>query len=186
MSINLILSVLLNDTFKIFWLGLALFVAGVLEALLWKTPLLQFCDRPIQVQWFGENKKWRGLITLPFTHLLSVLLFRYLETDIFGFPVYWEALTSLNILVYGLLGGFIFNLSELPNSFIKRRLNIASGDESHPLFYWIDHMDSTYGILLFAYFCCGFSLHLVVTGLILSPFLFMGATWFRRKLGLKV
>ncbi|MEC4894069.1 MAG: CDP-archaeol synthase [Oscillatoria sp. PMC 1051.18] len=185
MDIALISAIFLNDTLKIIWLGSALFLAGVWEALLWKSSWFQFCNYPINVQVFGENKKWRGLITLPLTHLVSVFVFQYLETELFHFPASLICFSSLNLVSYGLLVGLIFNLSELPNSFLKRRLNIPPGDESNPLFYLLDNLDSTYGTLLLWYLYFHFPLHLISTGLIVSPLLFFGATWIRRQLKLK-
>ncbi len=80
---------------------------------------------------------------------------------------------------------YIVNLSELPNSFIKRRLDIPPGDESSKVFYLIDHMDSTYGVLILWYLYFHFPFHLIITGIIVTPLLFMGATELRKKLGLK-
>ncbi|MEC4990340.1 MAG: CDP-archaeol synthase [Oscillatoria sp. PMC 1068.18] len=185
MNFAIIWTIFLNDTLNIIWLGSALFLAGILEALLWKTSWFQFCNYPIQVQLFGENKKWRGLITLPLTHLLSVFLLQDIETTFFHFPTKIIGFSSFNILSYGLLVGLIFNLSELPNSFLKRRFDISPGDESNHFFYLLDQLDSTYGTLLLWYFYFNFPLHLIFTGVIISPLLFIGATWVRRQLKLK-
>lgn len=176
---------ILQDSSNIAWLGCALFLAGILESLLWRTSLFNFCNYPIQPQWFGENKKWRGLITLPLTHLLSVYLFQALDTQFLHVSDPIISFASLDCLSYGLLTGLVFNLSELPNSFIKRRLSIPSGDESNVFFYFMDHIDSTYGTLLLWYIGFCFPLHLILTGLLISPLLFIGATWIRRKLHLK-
>ena len=172
------------DSLNLLWLALSLFIAGVIEAFLWKTTAFQLLNIPIQAEWFGVNKKWRGLISLPLAMVISVGLLALVETFI-AVPSEVILFSEFNILKFGLLVGFIFNLSELPNSFVKRRLNIPPGDENSKLFYFIDHMDSTYGVLILWYFYFHFPLHFIITGLIMTPLLFMGATELRKKLGLK-
>ena len=177
--------VFLADTLNLLWLALSLFLAGVIEAFLWKTTPFQLLNIPIQTQWFGANKKWRGLISLPLAMVVSVYVFKLWEL---GFPALTRqaiAFSNFNLIEFGLLMGFIFNLAELPNSFIKRRLDIPPGDESSKVFYFIDHMDSTYGVLILWYFYFHFPLHFILTSLIVTPLLFMGATELRKKLGLK-
>ena len=175
----------LFDTLNLLWLAIGLFIAGILEAFLWKTPLFQLLNIPIQTQWFGANKKWRGLVSLPLAMLVSVYFISFIEKLIPNLPPDAILFSNFNLLEFGLLVGFIFNLSELPNSFIKRRLDIPPGDESSKIFYFIDHMDSTYGVLILWYFYFHFPLHFIVTGAIITPLLFMGATELRKKLGLK-
>ena len=172
------------DTLNLLWLALSLFIAGIIEAFLWKTAPFQLLNFPIQKQWFGTNKKWRGLISLPIAMVASVYLLKQIEMTSF-FPHTAISFADFNLLEFGLLVGFIFNLSELPNSWLKRRLNIPPGDESSKIFYFIDHMDSTYGVLILWYFYFHFPLHSIATGLIVTPLLFMGATELRKQLGLK-
>lgn len=175
----------IQDTLNITWLGLGLFAAGILEAFLWKTSLFQPLNKPIQRQWFGANKRWRGLVSLPLTGALSTCLFHYFEGHLFSQTAPLILFSNFDCLEYGLLVGFIFNLAELPNSFIKRRLNIPPGDESRKSVFIIDHMDSTYGVLMLWYFYFNFPAHLIWTGLFVFPALFMGATVIRKSLGLK-
>ena len=173
------------DTLNLLWLALSLFVAGAIEAFLWKTSPFQALNVPIQTTWFGANKKWRGLISLPIAMLISVCLFKAIEMLIPALSRQEFAFSNFNTTEFGLLVGFVFNLAELPNSFIKRRLAIPPGDENSKLFYFIDHMDSTYGVLILWYFYFRFPLHFVIVGLIVTPLLFMGATELRKKLGWK-
>lgn len=173
------------DSLNLLWLALSLFIAGVIEAFLWKTSFFQLLNHPIQTEWFGANKKWRGLISLPIAMIVSVYLLSLVERLVPIFSQVEISFTDFNLLEFGLLVGFVFNLSELPNSFIKRRLNIPPGDETSKLFYFVDHMDSTYGVLILWYCYFHFPLHFIVTGLIVTPLLFMGATEVRKHLGLK-
>ena len=173
------------DTLNLLWLALSLFIAGVIEAFLWKTSPFQALNIPIQTAWFGANKKWRGLISLPIAMLISVCILKTVEILIPALSRQTISFSNFNLIEFGLLVGFIFNLAELPNSFVKRRLNIPPGDENNKFFYFIDHMDSTYGVLILWYFYFHFPLHFILTGLIVTPLLFMGATELRKKLGLK-
>ena len=174
-----------TNTLNLLWLALSLFIAGVIEAFLWKTSPFQALNFPIQTSWFGANKKWRGLISLPIAMVASVYLLNLVEILIPALAQQSISFSHFNLIKFGLLVGFIFNLSELPNSFVKRRLDIPPGDENNKLFYFIDHMDSTYGVLILWYFYFHFPLHFIVTGLVITRLLFMGATELRKKLGLK-
>lgn len=173
------------DTLNLLWLALSFFLAGVLEAFLWKTLPFQMLNIPIQTQLFGANKRWRGLVSLPFAMVISVYFLSLAETFVPTLDQQLISFSSFNLVKFGLLVGFIFNLSELPNSFVKRRLKIPPGDENSKIFYFVDHMDSTYGVLILWYFYFHFPLHFIATGLIVTPLLFMGATELRKKLGLK-
>ena len=179
------ISFFIPDTLNLLWLAIGLFIAGVIEAFLWKTSVFQLLNFPIQTQWFGANKKWRGLVSLPLAMVASVFLLQLLEELLPRLSQDVILFSNFNLLEFGILVGLIFNLSELPNSFVKRRLEIPPGDESSKIFYFIDHMDSTYGVLLLWYFYFHFPLHFIITGLIVTPLLFMGATELRKKLGLK-
>lgn len=173
------------DTLNLLWLAIGLFLAGVIEAFLWKTSVFQLLNIPIQTQWFGANKKWRGLVSLPLAMVASVFLLQLFEKLLPRLSQDVILFSNFNLLEFGLLVGLIFNLSELPNSFVKRRLDIPPGDESSKIFYFVDHMDSPYGVLILWYFYFHFPLHFIITGLIVTPLIFMGATELRKKLGLK-
>jgi hypothetical protein len=176
--------ILLWDILNIVWLALGLFLAGIIEGFLWKTQWFALANQPINKELFGENKRWRGLITLPLTNTISTFLFQLLE-KFFPLGDNFIFFSNFNFIEYGLLVGFIFNLSELPNSFVKRRLKIPPGDESNRMIYFIDHMDSTYGVLILYWLYFKFPFHFIATGLILAPILFIGATWVRKRIGLK-
>ncbi len=183
-------SLMILDLINISILAIVLFIAAILEAFLWKTPVFKYLDIPINTQLFGANKKWRGLISLPITTVISAYLVFFAVDYLFTYFSTTDDRTNLllwqnNILVLGLLIGFIFNLSELPNSYIKRKLDIPPGDESSKLFFFIDHMDSPYGVILLLWLFYRVPFHFVINWLWLTPLLFIAATWLRKKLGLK-
>ena len=180
-----VLAITTQDTVNIIWLYLSLFIASIPEPFLWKTRLFTLFNVPIQAQWFGGNKRWRGLISLPLLTAASVCLLQPIEAYLFPRSTPLILFSNFNGLEYGLLVGFVFNLAELPNSFVKRRLQIPPGDESHLVFFWADHMDSTYGVLILWWAYFKFPLHLIGTGLVVAPLLFIVGTWIRKQLGLK-
>jgi CDP-archaeol synthase len=175
---------LFQDILNLIWMGLGLLLAGIIEGYLWKTTWFNYFNYPINKELFGENKRWRGLITLPLTNTLSTFLFQLLEQQTF-IGHFIKVFSKYNFLEYGLLVGFVFNLAELPNSYIKRRLKIPPGDESNKIAFLIDHIDSTYGVLLLYWLYFKFSFHFIATGFIVAPLLFIIATWIRKKMGLK-
>ena len=97
---------------------------------------------------FGDNKTARGFVVMiPATALAFLVL------SLAGFHTKgaWP-LTPSQFLGLGLLAGAGCMLGELPNSFIKRQLRIpagcpAAGPVARPLFFLVDRLDSTLGVL---------------------------------------
>ncbi|MEM9137877.1 MAG: CDP-archaeol synthase [Cyanobacteria bacterium P01_F01_bin.42] len=183
------LQLILQDIGNLGWLLLALLIAGILEYFAWKTPVFQWLNVPIQRDWFGENKRWRGLFSLPLMQLAPVYGFAAIESYFHlaqsEFLQGWTLFSNFNLWQYALISGFIFNLAELPNSFIKRRFGIAPGEASGWGSFIGDHVDSTYGLLLAWLVIFHFPWHLVLVGAIACPLLFMASTLFRQRVGLK-
>lgn len=136
---------------------------------------------------FGDNKTWIGFI--------SMILFCSLFQVAGGMLCNNFRLNEMNDLYrcndnnivfsmcFGCLIGFIYMLCELPNSFIKRRLNIAPGTTKTGLvgaiFFIIDQIDSLVGVMfvlyLFSdfgllkyvsYVCIGAATHIVINSLL--------------------
>lgn len=104
---------------------------------------------------FGDNKTLRGVI--PFVPL-CVLMFATMgsllsiPTANFLSAIDWNLRPQEWSLV-GLIAGSGYVLGELPNSFIKRQLDIkpgemASGRLSKPLLFVVDQVDSVIGVLV--------------------------------------
>lgn len=105
---------------------------------------------------FGDNKTWVGFI--------SMIIFCIIFQLIWGILTLYTSLKTRNemyvvfdnTLLFNILSGFLFGLAymvcELPNSFIKRRLNIESGKTDKGLkgivFFVIDQIDSLIGVFL--------------------------------------
>ncbi|MEO1465371.1 MAG: CDP-archaeol synthase, partial [Cyanobacteria bacterium J06633_1] len=104
---------LISDTLNLLWLALSLFIAGVIEAFLWKTAPFELLNVPIQTAWFGANKKWRGLVSLPIAMLISVYLLNSVEALIPALAQQTISFSNFRLIEFGLLVGFVFNLAEL-------------------------------------------------------------------------
>jgi len=108
---------------------------------------------------FGDNKTWKGLIlSTILCALVSIiwgLICRYIP--IIGehnwLYMYNENTILFNVLV-GALYGLAYALFELPNSFLKRRLDIKPGHTiktngiKKKIFFIIDQIDSGIGTTL--------------------------------------
>ena len=98
---------------------------------------------------FGRNKTARGFIVMiPATAAAFFTLSLATHPDAHGL---W-ALTPFQYAALGLLAGAGFMAGELPNSFIKRQLDIAPGRSAAgrlagPLSFVVDRVDSVLGAL---------------------------------------
>jgi hypothetical protein len=76
---------------------------------------------------FGDNKTWRGALLMCSGVLLASLVLSL-------WPWWWDRLPDgihdAGPALYGLLVGLGVVLGELPNSFLKRQLDIAPGTQS--------------------------------------------------------
>lgn len=112
---------------------------------------------PISIPLFGLNKTFRGIVVLPI--ITGVIA---LNNSIFFGP--FETTVWYDFFV-GLGLGIAYILSELPNSFLKRKLGIASGQQSkrYSLVQTIiDKSDSLIGVLGFYYFVITISFNAIL------------------------
>ena len=124
------------------FLILPLLFAGLSFVLVIKLKLFEFLKIPLDFglkinakRVFGDNKTFLGLTIMP----LATLFWGTIINLLLQYPI--------NNFWLFLLPGFFYVLGELPNSFIKRRLNIAPGRVANTtglrtLFWWIDKYDS--------------------------------------------
>ncbi|MBM4253004.1 MAG: CDP-archaeol synthase [Deltaproteobacteria bacterium] len=104
-------------------------------------------DRPI----FGPNKTVAGLVVMPPATALAFCVVGILAPGVLAAAGWPTGLVTLTELGFG--AGLAYMLGELPNSFIKRRLNIAAGANGKGLigvfFRVFDQLDSVVAALLF-------------------------------------
>jgi CDP-archaeol synthase len=108
------------------WVFLPALGAPLAHAPVLHADLAPALKRPISRRLFGENKTWRGAVVMTGgTIAAAVVLGRV--------PAYRRRLpkpvaTAPPVVVGGLLGVAVW-LGELPNSFFKRRIGIAPGQQ---------------------------------------------------------
>ncbi len=117
-----------------------------------------FRGKPI----FGANKIYAGIVSAGVGNMLVLGI----QTDVLHHVAWCRSLElfdygRVNGWLLGLLVGVLASLSELPNSFAKRRIDVAPGalasGATRAIFYFMDQVDSVVGAWI------GFSLALPAT-----------------------
>ncbi len=139
--------------------------SGIANMVFCKYPIAQRLTIPMDAgkllsdgkRLFGQNKTWKGFIgMILFGGLFQVIwglvlkMIPSLESLNLFYGVYVNSI--LNNLWIGLLLGLAYVLFELPNSFMKRRLEIKPGQTATNQWKWffvfIDQADSLLGCAL--------------------------------------
>ncbi len=103
---------------------------------------------------FGANKMLRGLIVMPLAAASTFSIFGAVRER---FPSWLAAgmwdLTRGEYALLGLTCGLAFMISELPNSFLKRQLDVPPGEVPSQAWlklfcFVLDRCDSTFGVML--------------------------------------
>ena len=164
-----------------FYLHIPIVIGGVLHMVVVSKQYWPNLAVAIYSPWFGANKTWRGMITVPvLTALGAICLWpvnTYLSLNILGQSVF-------DLFSAGILAGLGYVLAELPNSFIKRRLGIGAGEVPTRGKYIVilaDQLDSGIGFSLAYYWYLQLSMVQVlvcalsfpITALIVKRLLFM-------------
>lgn len=143
--------------------GIPFILAGLIHIFVIKYNLLRpLADLPLDFglelrgkRTFGSHKTVRGAVTM----VASVTIFTFLQAIAVRHSNLAAELVIVDYdrvspLAWGLLLGTGCVVGELPNSFIKRQLNIDPGNQApgilKPIFWFTDQVDSLIGILLLA------------------------------------
>jgi len=124
--------------------------SNVIHMILVKKNVLPKLLIPISEPLFGANKTWRGVAIVS---VLNAIFFWLVNLCI---PTF----THSEALLFGAILGLLYVLFELPNSWLKRRLGIASGQAATKnawLFMLLDKSDSALGIALGSKFLFNFT-----------------------------
>ena len=142
---------------------LPLIFGGIANMIFTKTPIYKKWKKPIDnykttksgKRYLGDNKTWIGFLSM----IIFVAVFQVafgLLNDILSishmndFYAVYDNSIIYNLIV-GAASGFIYMLFELPNSFIKRRIDIPSGKTvggfRGVLFFVVDQIDSLIGVM---------------------------------------
>ena len=135
---------------------------------------------------FGENKTYLGFIVMPFFTLAAGFLLKR-PFAAFVTPVIDES--PEDVLKFGLLG-FAFALGELPNSFIKRQLDIPPGARGQTrylrmIFDVFDAIDSLLAVGLVYIFIFGVPFYPLIFLLPIGGAIHLGTDLWMRRLRLK-
>jgi hypothetical protein len=115
----------------------------------------------------GENKTWRGVIAVGFGTALGFLLrAEWSGASRLATEPAWLHQPSASTFAFGLFVGVSAMLFELPNSFVKRQLDIRPGAQGRrttgAIFYIIDQIDMLVGICLALAFAVPISLEFIL------------------------
>ena len=144
-----------------------LILGGIANMIFTKTNFYRKYKKPIDCnkvlsdnkRLFGDNKTWIGFISMIIFCVMSQV-FWGIVCNVFSLNKMNDLYITQNNnflfnLLYGLLFGFVYMIFELPNSFIKRRLDIADGKTATGLkgivFFIIDQIDSLIGVMFLIY-----------------------------------
>lgn len=139
--------------------------AGATNMVFVKTSLLKRLDRPMDgglllrdgKRLFGANKTWKGFIGMIVITAFWLAAAGWLAEHIpavqrLSLISFEEFAPPFNVWFFGAVWGLAYVLAELPNSFLKRRIDIPPGKNASGvkgfLFLVIDQADSVIGCVL--------------------------------------
>jgi CDP-diglyceride synthetase len=144
-----------------------------------KKDLLSFAAKPISVSLFGAGKTYRAFIVLPVICGLASLSLR---CAVLHEPDRWWS------YCVGFILGLAYLVGEFPNSFIKRRLGIASGAH-HPHYKLlqniVDKSDSLFVACITYFFISYISVAMTVLLFAVSFFIHVTFSWLLVQLRVK-
>ena len=130
---------------------LPLVLSNIIHMVIVKLNYFQFLSIPLCTKLFGINKTWRGFILVSVLNsLLCWMIYLVLKSEMVSNPLFT-----------GFLLGVFYMLFELPNSFLKRRVGIGSGEKANGIksfFIILDKTDSAFGVSLISYFLFSLSI----------------------------
>lgn len=142
---------LLIEPLRFAWLAAPVVVAAIVHLVVLRFHWLEPLRVPLDggARWrgrrvFGDNKTVRGaLVMIAVSMAIAVLqgMVRIPALEYFDYG-------TMNLPLLGMLLGLGFVVGELPNSFIKRQLDVAPGVHGGPWHAVADHLDSVIGALL--------------------------------------
>ena len=145
---------------------LPVILAGIMNMVWCKLNICTFLKRPVDFgrnfsdgrRIFGDNKTFKGFFGMILFGIIFSVLWGLLSTKSEALTLYnyfyrnYSNSPLYNVLT-GTLMGFAYALFELPNSFLKRRLNITPGKNDisgmkRIFFVFLDQADSIFGCVL--------------------------------------
>ena len=166
-------------TYQILFLASPLLLVAIAHGFCIKYDWLSGLKRPLDLgvrfrgrRFFGDQKTWRGLVINVVFCTVGTMIQAWLQGK--GYLPSWILLLDYHKYRYivGLLLGLGMTVGELPNSFIKRQLDIPPGKRKEgPVgvaFFLFDQVDLTIGIWIFLFFLIRPSLLMVLWSFLLT------------------
>lgn len=181
---------------QLLWLAVPVSLCGLVHLAVLKRdwlPALRRAPLDFGATWrghrvFGANKTWRGAVVMIGGCAAFAACFGWLDARVLQLPPAIP-FAGQHPLAWGALLGLGYIVGELPNSFLKRQLDIAPGAAgvglSGRVFWVIDQLDSLAGILLCVLPVWQPSLALVAVGVTLMLVLHPVSAWIMVLAGLK-
>jgi hypothetical protein len=142
---------LLLEPVRFAWFAAPVVVAALVHVLVLKFRWLELLRVPLDggATWrgrriFGDNKTVRGAVVMIGVATAAAALQGVVRVPSLEYFDYGTA----NLPLLGLLMGIGFVVGELPNSFIKRQLDVAPGAHAGIVHTLADQLDSVIGALL--------------------------------------
>jgi hypothetical protein len=153
------MSTQIDEFLKLSYLMLPLLVGLAVHGVCIKFGWLSWLTPPIDAgatlrgrHLFGENKTWRGVVAVAFGTAIGFGLQVVLHGIGVGRRVELLNYSDPRVVGLGFAMGAAAMLSELPNSFLKRQLEIAPGAPARGVlsgaFYALDQIDMLLGVWL--------------------------------------
>jgi len=168
---------MINLIFSSLYFILPAYIANTFPVLFKWLPL----GAPINKQLLGENKTWRGFYTGYFGALIVLFIQFYLQKSGTILAATLLNYENINLFLYAFLFGIGALTGDLIKSFFKRRLKIAPGQPWIPF----DQLDLVIGSLIFLAPFYVPAWQVILTVLICTPLLHLGANWIAYKTKLK-
>lgn len=183
---------------QVLWFAAPVIAAGLIHIGVIKAGLLPALARiPLdggatlrQRRILGANKSLRGALVMPAATIGCTLLQAALVEEFsWARELSFVDFHRVSPLVWGTLLGVGYVVGELPNSFLKRQLDIAPGAAARgargPVFWFLDQVDSLIGLLLFLSLVWVPPIRVVIALLALTLVVHPATSWLMVRLKLK-
>lgn len=193
---------MLKTILSMYITALPVILAGILNMLCVKQKWFKRYAKPLdrgtllrdKKRIFGDNKTDLGIFTMIVCSIITHIIWGEIcKNTVWGIElnklyVNYENVITYNIIV-GVLMGIAYMLFELPNSFIKRRINIPDGKTLTGIkgktFMIIDQIDSMFGIALILVITSSISILEYLNYVILGGMTHITVNWILHKLKIR-
>jgi len=173
---------MLKLTCQILFLEFPLILAAIAQGFCIKYDWLHALKKPLDFgtsfrgkRIFGDNKTWRGLVINVLFCSAGAIIEVWLQKKNVVPPWFLLADYTKHGYQIGVLLGLGMTLGELPNSFLKRRLEIPPGGKKGGflgvLFFLFDQVDLIIGIWILLFFLIRPSIVVILWSFVLTAFL---------------